>query len=79
MHWQPGREACMSPNMFEILLMVALGTLAGTGIGLFIGFVAKKQKSEWSAMTRKEHALTIVLVIMFCAICITGLGYYYFI
>jgi ABC-type antimicrobial peptide transport system permease subunit len=68
----------MNANMFEILMMVALGILAGTGIGLFIGFVAKKQKSEWSEMTRKEHNFSVILIIVFCAICITGLGYYYF-
>ncbi len=67
----------MYANTFEILMMVALGILAGTGIGLLIGFVAKKQKNEWSAMTRKEHTITIILVIVFCAICIAGLGYFY--
>ena len=67
----------MYANTFEILMMVALGALAGTGIGLLIGFVAKKQKNEWSAMTRKEHTITIILVMVFCAIRIAGLGYYY--
>jgi hypothetical protein len=67
----------MDANLFEIQMMVALGALAGTGTGLLIGFVAKKQKNEWSAMNRKEHIVTIILVIMFCAICITGLGYYF--
>jgi ABC-type antimicrobial peptide transport system permease subunit len=67
----------MYANTFEILMMVALGILAGTGIGLLIGFVAKKQKNEWSAMTRKEHTITIILVIVVCAICIAGLGYFY--
>lgn len=67
----------MFANTFEILMMVALGTLAGTGIGLLIGFVAKKQKNEWSDMTRKEHVITIGLVCVFCGICIAGLGSYY--
>ncbi len=44
----------MDANLFEILMMVALGALAGTGIGLLIGFVAKKQKNEWSAMTGRN-------------------------
>jgi len=69
----------MNVNTFEILMMVALGTLVGTGIGLLIGFVAKKQKNEWSAMTRNEHTITIVLVIVFCAICTVILGYNYII
>jgi len=67
----------MNANTFEILMMVALGALAGTGIGLLIGFIAKKQKSAWFAMTRKEHTISIVLVIVFCVICIAGLEYYY--
>ena len=69
----------MYAETFEILMMMAFGTLAGTGIGLVIGFVAKKQKSEWSAMTRKEHTINVVLVIAFCAVCTLGLGYYFFI
>jgi ABC-type antimicrobial peptide transport system permease subunit len=69
----------MSANVFEILMIVTLGALAGTGIGLLIGFIAKKQKYEWSAMTRKEHSITIILVIVFCAIFIAGFGYYYLI
>jgi len=69
----------MYADTFKILMMVAFGTLAGMGIGLVIGFIGKKQKSEWSAMTWEEHTINIVLVIMFCVVCIAGLGYYYFI
>ena len=68
----------MSANAFEILMVVALGVLAGTGIGLLIGFVMKQQKSEWSAMTRKEHALAIGLLLVSCSICTIGLGCYSF-
>jgi ABC-type phosphate/phosphonate transport system permease subunit len=67
----------MIAETFEILMMVAFGTLAGTGIGLVIGFVAKKQKSEWPAMTREERMINVVLVIVFCGICTVGLGFYY--
>ena len=66
----------MSANLFEILMAVALGSLAGTAIGLFIGFVAKQQKSEWSAMTRKEKTINIALVLFFSAVCIAGLARY---
>lgn len=68
----------MSANVFEILMAVALGTIAGTGIGLFIGFVAKQQKREWSAMTRKEKTINIALVLFFSAVCIAGLAWYMF-
>ena len=67
----------MSGNAFEILMVIALGVLAGTGIGLLIGFFLKKQKGEWSDMTRKDQTFTIALVIVFCVICIAGLAYYY--
>ena len=68
----------MSASVFEILMAVALGSLAGTGIGLFIGFAAKEQRSEWSAMTRKEKTINIVLVLVFSAVCIAGLAWYMF-
>jgi hypothetical protein len=68
----------MYADTFEILMMVAFGTLVGTGVGLVIGFVAKKQKREWSAMTRQEHGVTIALIIMFWAACTAVLDYYLF-
>jgi hypothetical protein len=69
----------MSANMFDILMVIALGTLAGTGIALIIGFFAKIQKSSWSAMNRNQKTLQVALVIFCCGICIAGLGYYFLI
>ena len=66
----------MSATAFECLMTVALGALAGTGIGLVIGFAAKKQKFEWSAMTPQEKSINIALVIVFLTICIAGLAWY---
>lgn len=66
----------MSASIFEVLMAVALGGLAGTGIGLFIGFVGKQQRSEWPAMTSKEKTISIVLVLVFSAVCIAGLAWY---
>ena len=65
----------MSVSVFGILMAVALGALAGTVIGLFIGFAAKQQKSEWSAMTQKEKTINIALVIFFSAVCIAILAW----
>ena len=66
----------MSVSVFGILMAVALGALAGTAIGLFIGFAAKQQRSEWSAMTRKEKTINIALVLFFSAVCSAGLIWY---
>jgi hypothetical protein len=66
----------MTVSVFGILMAVALGALAGTAIGLFIGFAAKQQRSEWSAMTRKEKTINIALVLFFSAVCIAGLVWY---
>jgi len=68
----------MSAGLFDILMAVALGALVGTAIGLFIGFAAKQQRSEWSAMTRKEKTINIALVLFFSAVCIAGLVWYMF-
>lgn len=66
----------MNLNAFDILMVVTLGSLAGTGIGILIAYAAKKQRSEWSAMSRKEQTINIALVIALCAICCGVLGQY---
>jgi len=69
----------MSANMFDILMVIALGTLAGTGIALIIGFFARIQKHDWSAMNQNQKTLQVALVILFCGICTAVLGYYFLI
>jgi hypothetical protein len=49
------------------------------GIALSIGFFARIQKREWSAMNQNQKTLQVALVILFCGICIAGLGYYFLI
>jgi hypothetical protein len=68
----------MESTGFAILMIVAFGTLTGTGLGLLAGFVAKKQKTEWSVMTRKERIISLSLILFFCSIGSAALGYYYF-
>jgi hypothetical protein len=69
----------MSANVFDIMMVIALGTLTGTGIGLVVGFFSGIQKREWPAMNRNQQILQVVLVILFCILCIAGLGYYFLI
>jgi heme/copper-type cytochrome/quinol oxidase subunit 2 len=66
----------MITDMFAILMVISLGAMAGTAIGLFFGFALRKQKSEWSAMTSSEKSINISLVIVCSVICITGLAWY---
>jgi hypothetical protein len=66
----------MNANVFDILMVVALGTLSGLSVGILVGYGAKKQKSTWSAMSRKEQTINIALVIIFSAIFCAGIGYY---
>ena len=66
----------MSVNAFDILMIIALGSLTGTGIGLTIGFIAQQQKNAWSAMTRREKSINITLVIVCSVICIGGFAWY---
>jgi hypothetical protein len=63
-------------NSFDILMILALGTLAGTVIGLSIGRAARRQKPQWSLMTRQEKTVNLVLVLFFSAACIAALAWY---
>ena len=63
-------------NLFDVLMIIALGTLAGTMIGLSIGYAAQRQGHRWSLMTHREKMINIVLVLFFSAVCIAGLAWY---
>jgi len=63
----------MSAGLFPILMVVTIGLIAGTGIGLGIGYLAGKQKPAWAEMTRDEKLISGLLVIVCSAIVITAL------
>jgi hypothetical protein len=66
----------MSAEIFDILMVVALGSLAGSGTGIITGYITHNQKNEWCEMSSGEQTINISLVIFFCAIFCGGLGYY---
>jgi hypothetical protein len=66
----------MSGTLFEILMVIALGTLGGTCFGLIIGYAARQQRSEWSQMTARQKLLNFALVIICSAACIAELAWY---
>jgi hypothetical protein len=61
-------------NAFDILMVIAVGAMTGTGIGLVIGCVAKKQGSAGSKMTRDEKILNFALITVCSGICSAGLA-----
>ncbi|MFA4877823.1 MAG: hypothetical protein WC586_10440 [Methanoregula sp.] len=66
----------MTGTLFEILMVIALGTLGGTCFGLLIGYCARLQKPDWFQMTRRERALNCALVLVCSAACIAELAWY---
>ena len=66
----------MITDLFAILMVISLGAMAGTAIGLFVGFALKKQKSEWSAMTSSEKSINISLMVVCSVVCTAGLAWY---
>jgi hypothetical protein len=57
----------MTATLLEILMILSLGILAGTGTGLFIGYLAGKQKGDWAVMEKKD-IVTNVLFILVCSV-----------
>jgi hypothetical protein len=58
----------MSAEMFDIVMVMALGSLAGSGTGIIIGYITNNQKNEWHAMSLREQTVSFALVLFFCAI-----------
>ncbi|MCX6687719.1 MAG: hypothetical protein NT112_04965 [Methanoregula sp.] len=69
----------MNVSTISVLMVISLGAMSGTAIGLVIGYALKKHKSEWSAMTRHEKMVTTGLIIVCSGICCAGLGWYFFV
>ncbi|MDD1699885.1 MAG: hypothetical protein LUQ04_03710 [Methanoregula sp.] len=63
-------------DAFEILMVIALGSLAGTGIGILIGLIVNTQKKEGSGIIRNDKNITIGLIILCSFICIVVIGYF---
>jgi hypothetical protein len=66
----------MSAEMFDILMVAALGTSAGAGTGLIIGCMTHHQKKDWKTMSTRERNINYALVLFFCVLFCGALGYY---
>ena len=68
----------MTAMPLDLLMILSLGILAGTGSGLLIGFIAGKQKRDWAAMQKKDKTTTILLVLACSAVISAVLAWYIF-
>jgi hypothetical protein len=68
----------MTATLLDILMILALGILAGSGTGLLIGFIAGKQKRDWTMMQKKDKITTIMAVLACSATVIAVLAWYVF-
>ena len=68
----------MTAILLDILMVLSLGLLAGTGTGLVIGFVAGKQSRDLAAMPKKDMITNVLLVLACSAMFSAVLAWYIF-
>lgn len=61
----------MGATLFELLMILSLGLLAGCGAGILIGLFTGTQKREWSVMPARDKGKTILLILA-CSSCVIG-------
>jgi len=66
----------MTATLLDILMIVSLGLLAGTGAGLLIGFLAGIEKRSWAAMPAKDKR-TLVLLVLICSFTVMAILAWY--
>ena len=66
----------MTATLLDYLMILSLGILAGTGTGLLIGFIARRQTPEWNMM-QKTDKITTVLLILACSVTIAAMLAWY--
>jgi hypothetical protein len=68
----------MTATPLDILMIISLGLLAGTGAGLLIGFLAGIEKRSWAAMPAKDKRTNFLLVLACSSTVIALLAWYLF-
>jgi ABC-type dipeptide/oligopeptide/nickel transport system permease subunit len=68
----------MTADLLTVLIIITLGAFSGTVLGLFIGYLGKTQKRDWSAMSRRAKLINAALVLGCSVLCIAGLALYAF-
>lgn len=68
----------MTATLLDFLMILALGVLAGTGIGILIGVIARKQKREWAAMEKRDKITAVLLILVSSATITAVLAWYVF-
>jgi hypothetical protein len=68
----------MTATLLDILMILSLGLLGGTGAGLLIGFIAGKQKHDWALMQKRDKIFTVLLIAACSAIVMAALAWYMF-
>lgn len=68
----------MAATLLDILMIVSLGILAGTGAGLLIGFLAGKQTRDLASMTAQDKQTNLLLVLACSSTVIALLAWYLF-
>jgi len=68
----------MAATLLDILMIVSLGILAGTGAGLLIGFLAGKQTRDLASMPAQGKQTNLLLVLACSSTVIAVLAWYLF-
>lgn len=68
----------MSADTLSILIVVSLGLFAGTGTGLFLGYIFRVQEKDGRCMTRRQVSINAALVVLCTALATAGLAWYAF-
>lgn len=68
----------MTATLLDFLMILALGVLAGTGIGILIGVIARKQKREWAAMEKRDKITAVLLILVSSATITAVMAWYVF-
>jgi len=63
-------------GLFDILMVIALGVLSGTILGLAIGWASRRQGPRWAEMSPADRKITLALILLFSVACTAGLAWY---
>lgn len=66
----------MTATLLDILMIVSLGLLAGSGAGVLIGFLAGIGRRSWAEMPAKDKR-NLVLLVLICSFTVMAILAWY--
>lgn len=68
----------MTATLMDVLMIISVSLVSGTGAGLLIGFAAGRHRRDWGSMRKNDRLIALLLILACSAVIAGALSWYLF-